>query len=241
MSGESGAIQGSRFLVLSITGLAVLAILTFFTAPPASASPLQRPIAGLVFVLICASGTLAAIYPSRCSNVIGGGRKIKEENSPPSIEQKALVSMSGHHPNCGKFLAHTFQIGDKLYCAGCTGLVIGALVSIIGTVGYLVIVPQIGTTSTLIFCLGFFAVCLALLQHILLKVRRNHAHLLLSIGFVIGDFLILIAVMEMNNSIFVEAYFLTLTVLLILTRVILSQMEHERVCRECNLNDCGLR
>jgi hypothetical protein len=241
MSRHIATVRSSYFLILSISGLIVLAALTFFTMPSFNVSPFQKPIVISIFVLICLTGMVAGISPSKCSVITSSENAINPATSSESSEWKGSVAVSGHHPDCGKFLTHTFRFGAKVHCAGCTGLVIGALLSILGSIAYLAISPQLEATSPILFWVGFIAICLALLEYDLLRVRNSYLHLIVNIGFVVGDFLILTGLFEMNNSPLLDAYFLTLTLLLIVTRIILSQAEHRRICEMCGRKDCDFK
>jgi hypothetical protein len=153
------------------------------------------------------------------------------------VRREDLI-FEGHHPSCKDFSAHVFRLGDKKYCAGCTGLVAGAVISLLGTLVFFSTEIVLGDMSALVFWLGFVGVVLGLLQHPLSRKRGAGVHLLLNVAFVFGAFLLLIGIDGITGNMSLESYFLVLVLYWILTRTILSQQEHRRICRACGLESC---
>jgi hypothetical protein len=230
---------GPFFLVTSLIGLCLLVAVAFTISPSETYLPWQGPLVGSLFVLICLSGIVAGISPSTCSSLIRSATRDGRQTALTSSKQSGVKESKGHHPDCGSFSTHTFQFRGRTYCAGCTGLIVGAVASIFGTIGYLALRPQFEEIGGMLFWLGFLGVSLGLLQHNLPLVERNYTHLLLNIVFVFGAFLLLVGMMEMGGSLIIEGYFLVLALYWILTRVMLSQEEHRRICDECGRTGCG--
>jgi hypothetical protein len=64
------------------------------------------------------------------------------------------------------------NIGEKVYCAGCTGLTTGAVIAIIGSFFYFIIgVPLIA--AELVFWIGFGGVMIGIVQHNIYRVLGN--------------------------------------------------------------------
>jgi hypothetical protein len=230
---------GPFFLVTSLVGLCLLAAMVFTIPPSETHLSWQGPIVGSLFVLICLSGIVAGISPSTCSGLIKSATRDGRQTALTSSKQSEVKESKGHHPDCGRFSTHTFQFRGRTYCAGCTGLIVGAVASIFGTIGYLTLRPQFEGIGGMLFWLGFLGVALGLLQHNLPIVERSYTHLLLNVVFVFGAFLLLVGMMEMGSSLIIEAYFLVLALYWILTRVMLSQEEHQKTCDECGRTACG--
>lgn len=230
---------GTFFLITSLVGLCLLAVMTYTNSPLNTFPSWQDSLIGSLLVLICLSGIVAGISPSTCSSLVRSATDEGQRVAQTSLNQNGARESKGHHPDCGNFSTHTFQFGGNTYCAGCTGLIVGAVVSIFGTIGYLALRPQLEQIGGILFWLGFLGVSLGLFQHNLPFVRRNYAHLLLGVVFVLGAFLLLVGLMEMGSSLIIEGYFLVLSLYWILTRVILSQEEHRRICDECDRSSCG--
>lgn len=159
------------------------------------------------------------------------------------MEQERLkegtVTFEGHHPSCGKFAAHVLRLGDKKHCAGCTGLVVGATISLLGTLIYLSLGVFPEETAVLVFWLGFAGVALGLLQYNVFNIGGSLVHMFLNVAFVTGAFLLLIGIEEITSNPLLEVYFVALTLYWILTRILLSQQEHRKICAACGLESCG--
>jgi len=143
----------------------------------------------------------------------------------------------GHHPDCGKFSAHVFKLGGKTYCAGCTGLVLGAAASLFGVAFYFFFGLPVEQGS-FIFWLGFLGVACGLLQYHLFNFGGSSVHLFLNVTFVFGAFLFLVGVDEIARSLAVDSYLLALNVYWVSTRIVLSRQEHRRICSICDVKLC---
>ena len=227
------------FTIVSLLGLCLLTVFTFYSKMPPSQQ--QKPWIGLSFITICALGILAGVFPSRCSSVL---HQSKNLNRKPTVKQKAddgktVVTIKGHHPDCGIFDAHTFQFGGKIYCAGCMGLVTGATFAILGSLAYFFFGLGIQGLGILVFWFGFFGVFLGLFQYMKFFVTRAFIHFILNVVFVLGVFLLLLGVAEVNGSVSLESYFLGLALYWILIRILLSQGEHKKTCTSCVSENCS--
>lgn len=197
---------------------------------------------GSVFGVICFLGITAGVYPSRCSRTLHFRKKLRSRvhyDAEPASGEERITSFEGHHPGCGKFSAHVFQLGDKKYCAGCTGLVVGATISLLGTPVYFFTGSFLGEMAMVLFWLGFTGVTLGLLQYNLFGIYGSFVHLSLNIVFVTGAFLLLIGIEEITSNLVLEIYLVTLTLYWILARILLSEQEHRRICAACGLESCS--
>jgi len=177
-------------------------------------------ISDLVFAVICVLGIIAGVAPKYCS-LSGRGERHGE-------------GVAGHHPDCGYFLGHTVVFREQAFCAGCSGLVAGAVLGLVGLVtGFYPLDTQIG------FWFGALLVFLGLAQHFI-DLGSGWVHLWLNVGFVVGDWLMFEAVQLMNLSFLVSVYFLAVTVFWIYARIRASQWTHVGVCGTCAVQ-CGLR
>ncbi|MGB9844466.1 hypothetical protein [Methanothermobacter tenebrarum] len=207
------------FISVSLIGLFFLPIMVFKIPASATSHWHQLPIFS-VFGLICFLGILAGIFPSKFQKK---GNKIME--------------FKGHHPDCGNFSEHVIQVGDKIYCAGCSGLVIGAVISLFGVLLYLIgRLPC--ENMTIIFWLGFTGTLTCLLYNSLFKWRISFLNLFLNAFFVLGAFMLLIGMEKINNSLLIELYLLILIPIWIITRILSSQKAHRRICEICDLKKC---
>jgi len=236
-------ISSLYFISISLIGLFLLAALTF-GIPTSKVNPSWRkPVIGSTFGMICLLGIISGLYPSKCSQMLHFRKKIQDRQrydaERGSVGEGALLTFEGHHPNCGNFSAHVFRLGDKKYCAGCVGLVAGAAISLLGAFLYFFTGLFLGEVATAFFWLGFWGVALGLLQYNLFNTSRSSVHLSLNVTFVLGAFLLLIGIEEVTRNLILEVYFVTLTLYWILTRILLSQQEHRKICSACGLKSCS--
>ena len=129
----SNRILSLLYLIVALFTLSLLAVLTFKYQISVIIFPLQRRLTGLFFATICLIGIMVGVFPSRSSQILHFRRrnKIFSKNSQTNLQKRPVV-YKGHHPICENFNAHVLQIGGKKYCAGCTGLIIGAVISLFG-------------------------------------------------------------------------------------------------------------
>jgi len=177
-------------------------------------------VSDLFFAFICVLGIIAGVAPRYCSFSLRGERHGE--------------GVSGHHPDCGSFGGHTVFFGGSQYCAGCSGLVIGAILSLVGLVtGYYPFDLQIG------FWFGSILVFVGLAQHFI-DLGIGWVHLWLNLGFVVGDWLIYASIKAMSLSFTVSIYFLAVSIWWIHARIRASQWTHVAVCTDCT-EYCMLR
>jgi len=224
---------------ISLLGLALLTALTFSISVTLVILPRQRLLTSSVFVAICVLGMAAALYPSRCSGVLRFGR---DQDERPRVKGagtgESEVRHAGHHPTCSGFSSHVFRIGGKTRCAGCTGLVAGAIASIAGGILYLLVGFNLGGAGPPIFWAGFVGVACGLIPHSLLDLKRASVRLSLNFVLVFGAFLLLVGVNEITGNPVVAFFLLTLIAYWIYTRIMLSRQEHRRMCANCGLKEC---
>ncbi|MEM3068365.1 MAG: hypothetical protein QXH58_00440 [Nitrososphaerales archaeon] len=142
----------------------------------------------------------------------------------------------GHHPSCENFSSHEFRIKDKSFCTGCTGLLIGALISLFGAIIYF---SSNLSIPTFFIIIGFLGVALGLILP-LLNLKQTVLRLLINAFFIFGVFLMLIGVDSLVQSIFVDLFLISLSIFWLFTRISFSQWNHQRICHECG-NKCRLR
>ncbi len=228
------------FLIVSVLGLGLLAILTFNRAVPKTDFVWQKPATGLIFCAICVFGIIAGLSPRRCLRATHF--KTTKENLPTTQKrfngEKASANFRGHHPTCGKFSSHVLSFGGKIVCAGCAGLVFGAILSLVGSIIYFFYGLSNVEFSEMVFWLGFFVVVCGLLQYEV-PASNSFLHFFLNVAFVLGVFLLLVEVNTVKESFVLNLYLLSLTVYWILTRIELSRIEHRKKCFSCGSKPCN--
>ena len=220
----------------------ILVVWLTVTYKPAG-TVLPKEVAITVFMGICFLGGLAALLPSKSKVTLH--RQADDQSQLKKVgairdDQRAIV-YEGHHPSCGRFRTHVLKIRNKVYCAGCSGLLTGALIAILGSLAYAVNAFAVHEGAVFVFWFGFSAVLLGLLQYAKPLMSVSWFHFILNVLFVAGSLFILIGVIETNGTVVVEMYFLVTTMYWILTRIVLSNLEHQKICAMCTSSLCGYR
>jgi hypothetical protein len=144
------------------------------------------------------------------------------------------VTSEGHHPNCGRFSAHTIRFRGTSYCAACTGLLVGSVVAMVIAAAYFFFRLNSEFFSFPAIVVGQLGLGSGLIQLKFAGWTRFAANLL----FVLGGYFTLSGVDQLIGSMFADIYVIGLIVLWILTRVMISQWDHHRTCISCGFS-CG--
>ncbi len=236
----------SIFLIfISFFGLFLLIAMYLWSPPLKTYYILQESLILLIYTVICILGMFAAIYPSYCQGLI----KFQNKFNIDSLDSNNLISNSpdninikfeGHHPDCGRFKHHIFNIRGRKYCPGCSGLFIGATIAVVGTLLYFVSLTlgisapyvQISLYGQIFFPLGVVMVLLALCMIVFLNMKKE-LKFTANLVLVLGSFLMLIGIVEVKANLLIEIYFIILVLFWILTRIIISESYHEKICYDC--------
>ena len=183
-------------------------------------------------------GIIAGLYPFSCNNILISKNKTLKKEILENKEIKYL-KMEGHHPNCEKFQDHIFYFKDNTYCAGCTGLVTGGIVSLIlVAIGFLRIIPL--NYFNIIFYAGLITQLITLTYFMIIRQSRNILKIFFNIIFVLSYCLLFISVIIAYNNIFLYLYVTILLFVVILTRTSISRYKHKIICNDCNLMECDI-
>lgn len=223
--------------LLSFIGLLLIAVLTAFPPTVSGTIPWRKPLVGSIFSAICIFGVSAVFSPSKCLRILRF-KKIEtpnDSNSGTFASHTSSSAMQGHHPSCGEFSAHIFRVGNKTFCAACTGLLFGGLFALAGALLYFFGIWHVGgQNSSVIVVVGVLGVGLGLFQFKF----RNFIRLLLNMFFVLGTLLILIGIDVLVQSLMFDLFVVSLILFWLFTRISLSQWDHQRICSECNGVGC---
>ncbi|UCC33490.1 MAG: hypothetical protein JSW53_00310 [Candidatus Bathyarchaeota archaeon] len=216
-----------------------IAVMLTFNPPLRQEGHLWRkPMIGAIFGLICLLGVAAVFFPKKSSAMLrlasgDGGRDLSIGDRNSHGDYPAL---QGHHPDCIGFSAHVIQIGDKILCAACTGLLLGAIMTLAGTVLYFYGDLNIAQNSSLAVFVGTVGVGLGLFQ---LKFR-SFLRLLLNILFVLSSFSILIGIDALTQSLSIDLFLVVMIIFWLFTRILLSEWDHWNICYTCR-SPCEIR
>jgi hypothetical protein len=228
------------FLGVSLFGLGTVMAMILY--PPSATENFlwRKPLVGSILGLICVLGVFAVLFPRACSRKVSCGG---EQHAPRAnfINPKRKPTLRGHHPDCEKFSTHVFQIDGRTLCAGCTGLFLGGLMALVGTLAYFFGNLYVGQTGFVISWIGAAGVFFGLLLLPLFNILLSSVRLFLNAFFAFGSFLILVGADEIAQSTFVDLFLVVLIVFWIFTRIVLSRWNHERICRSCEVKACEFR
>jgi len=235
------------WLLMGLSFIGLFLVGVFVSYPPAIKEnfPWRKPVIGSTFASICFLGILAAFFPNKCLSVFNfkkeektrrsGVKESSDSRQGKFVFKEVSFAMQGHHPNCGNFSTHVFRINKRTLCTSCAGLLLGALPSLLGTYLYFSDNWHIGQESLLLVGVGFLGIVFGLLQFPLFKNRPNFLRFFFNVFFVLGAFFTLAGVDALLHSVTADFILVALIVFWLLTRILLSQWDHERICRSCEL------
>ncbi len=140
-----------------------------------------------------------------------------------------LIQFKGHHPDCERFSANRITIRNSVFCAACSGLLVGAIAALVGI---------------FLFCLGFFDLetgnlCLLAIGGVLMLVglvqikMNGFVKMVVNALFVVGSCMTLIVADLVGQNLLVDAYVLGLIVFMLWFRIFLSEWNNKRNCAAC--------
>jgi hypothetical protein len=222
---------------VSIFGLIMALMLALYPSSTQENIPWRKRLIGSIFTVICISGITAVFFPGKCSESFHS-----HKTEEPTISEArsrnfhgTSVALKGHHPDCGRFSMHVVRVDRHVFCAACTGLFLGALVSVLGAAFYFFGEWHIEGVSLPAVFIGIVGVILGFLQ---LKFG-GFVRLMLNACFVLGTFLVLAGVDELRQSLFADLFLIALIVFWLFSRIVLSQWDHWRICQGCK-SSCRL-
>jgi hypothetical protein len=210
------------YFILSIFALVLILILGFISTSKDPAF-FDKLIVGSVFIFSILIGISLAIYP--------GWHKKQKKNSKNISKNSLTIKFKGHHPNCDKYSSHIIVTKNKTYCAGCLGLIIGSIVTII-----LIIIYFIFDFSKIDFHLFLiFGILLILILFIIIIFHKRNPFIRIvsNTVFVISFFIIIISILEITGYLIYGLLTGLFSFLLITTRIHISKWLHKNICRNC--------
>ncbi len=227
------------FLILSFLGLVLIVVFANLSPTVQDDAFWRKPLVGASFSVVCLLGVAAGIFPSKCSSMFHFRRAeqkgfTSKSTSPP----KTASVLVGHHPDCGNFGTHVFRVGKRIFCAGCVGLILGAVLSLFGVAVYFFLNLSFRSNNFFVFWVGFMGVSCGLLQYHLFNWGRSSIHLAVNTFFVFGVFLLLVGVDAITQNAIVDFYLIALSIFWLYTRILLSQLDHKMICTACREEDC---
>jgi uncharacterized integral membrane protein len=189
-----------------------------------------------VFMGICLVGIIIAVFPHKYRQLFHHSSHKPIESS--TIDEATTLRVKGHHPLCGMFTAHNFHLGNHIFCAGCMGLVTGAIIALSGCSGYILVNKTLIDSAVYMFWIGFTAICVGILPSYGLALNFSLSRIIVNAFFVIGWFFLLVAVIELQQNIILEAYVLAILIFSVAIRITGSKQHHSQICKDCDLKLC---
>jgi hypothetical protein len=219
------------YLILSTVAALLLIILTFNNATNVNTtSAYDKLIVGGVFIISCILGVSLALHPGCLKRIV---KQTNHETRRYSTQKKSTRKRHGHHPNCDQFQKHTVQIKNKTRCAGCLGLSLGCILSMLLMIGYVFTDNKL--PSHLPYFLVFFGFILVGLVYveIIIPIRHAIVHVISSGFLVIGFLFITISILEITGNKIYGILSVLLSFLWLDTRIQLSNWRHTLICNNC--------
>ena len=217
------------YLGLSVAGAALLVVFVLMTpAPTRTLVVREKMVVAGVFIIICVFGVSFSLRPNWLRPFIS-----KKDNTEKNHSEALQRSFRGHHPDCETFENHRMIYQNKTWCAGCLGLLIGCLLSIILMILY-VVVPfqQSPTISRLLLPLGLLIIAFVFLESIVGS-RHSIIHVLSNGMLVLSSFFITTSIVELSGKVVYGLFTILLCILWLDTRIQLSRWHHRRLCSSC--------
>lgn len=197
-------------------------------SPGRALTLLDRAIIGAVFIAVCVWGVLSATNTVH----IGGPRPRSNSLGEDRLAQRRRI---GHHPDCEGFADHVIVIGNRAFCCGCLGLAIGSVLSILLMFSFIASSwPPSGLGLTLVV-IGLLAAALVLLEttfHL-----RPQAHIAVNTLLPLAFLMITVGTSEATGDVALGLVAILISLLLLETRISISQWKHAETCRKCG-RDC---
>jgi hypothetical protein len=187
----------------------------------------MRGLVWAVFSSLCILGGSATLFPHHCSPSISLADGL---DTTRYTEFQGVRLVHGHHPTCGRFEDHEFKLQGKTLCSGCTGLLIGSIISFAIATLHFVYNYRLPAVAGY---LGLGLVVIGLLYIPLLKKAVTPLRLAFNAFFVLGFGLLLSAVDGLGDPI-LDAIVIGLSVYWMFTRILLSRWSHDKVCSICD-------
>ncbi len=188
-----------------------------------------KPLIGSLYAGICIMGISAVFYPNKCEKAFMFKKQSEFlEQSDRGVPLRRM-HFSGHHPDCEAFSGNRITIQKVVLCAACTGMLVGAVVALIGTLFYFFVgfVPL--PAAPAIFFVGYGGLLLGLVQFKF----GGWIKLMVNALFVLGSFIILVTADALGKSFLIDLYVLGLILFLLLARILFSEWNNKRICFRC--------
>ena len=209
-----------------IVGLALIFVLVLHPSLKDFQPSIRHSLIGVLYCAICVLGIAAVFYPAKCTGIF--------QKQNPQLQTNGLpgsVRLIGHHPDCQNFSGNRIMIIGREVCAACSGLLVGAMIALVGSALQFFIGLNIISASIWLLALGEICVVLGLVQFKF----SGYAKVILNLFFVVGSFVTLAVTDILSESLLVDIYVIGLIGFLLWLRILLSEWNNRRICQTCRL------
>ena len=220
----------------SIGGLFLILLLTVITPKTILEFPFRKPLIGLIISVISILGIIAVFLPNKCSKIFNPKNNSYQISLKSSTSQNLSYYIRGHHPSCGMFSAHIFQLRGKKICLACFGLFIGGLIALPMGIGYFFLDFPIYENGIFVVIIGTIFVFFGLFHFKFNRLLR----FIFNTTFVLGSMITLIGIDYLIESIFIDLLIISLIIFWLFTRIIFSKWNHENICFKCKIKKCTI-
>jgi hypothetical protein len=219
-------------LTVSLFGLGMTLIMGTFKLGEGQETSIGSPMLGALFGLLCILGIFAVLRPAPCNRILRSGKAGNGEAS--EVETGTAIKIRGHHPDCESYTNHVFVRGDRMYCAGCMGLLTGAVLALLGAAvffsGWLEM-PGEGLPTLFI---GGSLVAIGLVIFTIGSENRK-LRFAINAAFPQGAFLVLASIQQRTQSLGSGLFVMLIILFWVITRVMLARWDHVRICGSCEV------
>ncbi len=212
-------------IVVSIVGLAFIPILILRPNGGNFQITSYHSLVGALYIAICTLGISAIFYPTKCTSMFRKSQNPLPQANKPSIP----IQIRGHHPDCQNYSGSRIMVRGRAICAACGGLLIGAVIALIGAVAYFFVDLNIAWGSVWLLALGEIWMFLGLAQ---IKFA-GYAKVIVNVVFVVGSFVTLVETDMVGESVLVDLYAVGLIAFMLWLRILLSEWNNRRICQMC--------
>lgn len=212
-------------LAVCVFGLALVPVLLLQPNIQIFLLPFRRPFVSAIYSGVCIAGIVAVFYPGKCRMTFQ-----KPSFSPAFGKPTAsMVEFKGHHPDCKDFSGNRITVRGSVFCAACSGLLIGAIVAIVSMFLFSLGFLNLGWMNLWVLLFGEALTLIGLAQ-----IKMNgYVKLTANALFVVGSSLCLIVTDSVGQSLLVDAYVLGMIVFMLWFRISLSEWNNKRTCIKC--------
>jgi hypothetical protein len=214
------------FLVAAaVFGSVLIPFLLFHPNFHADQLVLRRPLIATLFSVVCILGVVAVFYPSKCRMMF---KKPKGPLGTTNTSASA-VQFKGHHPDCPKFSVNRVTVGGRVFCAACSGLLVGAIAALVAIVMFALGLFDAASGSLWVLLVGEALMLLGLAQINM----GGYVKLAVNALFVVGSCISLVVIDLVAQNLLLDGYLLGLIVFMLWLRIQLSEWKNKKTCLAC--------